>query len=59
MSFKVLLEVTVLSSSGNVSITTEQLEFNSVPDADQYFDEVTTYEEAPGIKIWRVVTKLY
>lgn len=59
MSFKVLLEVTVLSSSGQVAISTEQLEFNSVPDADQYFDEVTTYEEAPGLKTWRAVTKLY
>ena len=61
MSFKaaILLEITVLSSSGHVSITTEQLEFNSVHDAEKYFDEVTTYEEVPGLKTWRSVTKLY
>ncbi|AFU64138.1 hypothetical protein CPTAKMNP4_195 [Salmonella phage vB_SenM-AKM_NP4] len=59
MSYDILLEVTVLSDNGNVAITTNQLEFNSWDIADKYFEDVVSFEEAPGIKIWRQVTKMY
>ncbi|QQG32335.1 hypothetical protein CkP1_0214 [Citrobacter phage CkP1] len=59
MSFKILLEVTVLSAQGNVAVSTEQVEFHNKVLADNYYDFVETYEETSEIKVWRQVTKLY
>ncbi|AUE23096.1 hypothetical protein FDI95_gp237 [Citrobacter phage CF1 ERZ-2017] len=59
MIYNILLEVTVLSASGNVAVSIEQIEFANEYYANNYFDNVQVYEETPEIKVWRQVTKLY
>ncbi|YP_010844103.1 hypothetical protein PP427_gp247 [Salmonella phage KM16] len=59
MSYKILLEVTVMSSTGHVAVSTEQLDFYSWDNANMYYEAVEIYEETPDIKVWRQVTKLY
>lgn len=59
MSYKILLEVTVLSSTGAVAVDLKTIEFNHSNDANQYYESVEVYEETSEIKVWRQVTKLY
>ena len=60
MSFKVLLEVTVMSAqTGSVSVQLKEVEFPNKIYADTFVEGVDTYEETPDLKVWRLATKLY